>query len=279
MVLKFHLPLYILLHHLSLRSRASVPGTLALFLDEECSQASIINPSVNVPTDTCLVTSGALGIAVEALPPCASGDATLMIYQDTSCANLVGGDLQYTNYYFNVPIGVSAVLFACEKVAEGAVATATSTTSAGSSSIPVAVDTSTTTSSSDISQKTTPSSNGATTTSVPSSSSTSSKSPQTNTNSASTGSGISWKGQIALGIGVPVSSLVVALLAWWFPREKKRRKQDPSQGHAPSMMRMSPSDASIRQPSGRIQGFHHQGSSMLWGQDHQGTLRERKWWF
>ena len=80
-----------------------------------------------------------------------------------------------------------------------------------------------------------------------------------------------------------MGSLVVALLAWWFPREKKRRKQDqtnqyelthnPSQGHAPSMMGMSPSDASIRQPSGRTQGFHHQGSSMLWGQDHEGTLR------
>ncbi|MCJ1461201.1 hypothetical protein MMC28_011583 [Mycoblastus sanguinarius] len=226
---KFLLPLYILLHHLPLRSIASNPGTLALFLDEECSQASTINQSVNVTVDTCLVTPGALGIAVETLPPCASGDATLIIYRDTSCTNPLDSDIQYNNCYFDGPNGVPAVLFACTAAARGSAATATSTVFAGLSSMPVAVDTPTTTSSGGTPDQTTPSSNSATTTSTPPSDSTSPNSSQTNTNGGGgdgsgtgSGSGLSEKGQIALGVGLPVGSIVVALLAWWFPCKKRR---------------------------------------------------------
>lgn len=266
------LPFYILLHHLPVRSFASAPGTLALFLDEECSQASVINPSVHVPIDTCLVTPGALGIAVETLPPCTSGDATLIIYDDTSCANPVGGDLQYENCYFDGPIGVPAVLFACNKAAGGATATATSTVSAGSSSMPVAGGAPATTSSGGTPEQTTPSSRGATTTSTPPSSSTS----QSSTNSSGdgsggsgSGSGLSQEGQIALGVGLPVGSIVVALLAWWFPCKKKKRghEQDdqyklmpnPSQRFAP----MSPGDAYFGPPPNRTYGNDHRGVGLL----------------
>ncbi|CAD6576531.1 MAG: hypothetical protein ASARMPREDX12_007919 [Alectoria sarmentosa] len=219
MATKFLLPLCILLHRLPLRSLASAPGKLAFFLDEECIQASIINPSVNVNVNTCLVTPGALGIAVETLPPCITGSATLIMYQDTSCANPVGGDLQYDNCYFDGPDGVPAVLFACDQVAGGATATATSTVSAGSSSIPVAAGTPTTPlSGGSTPEQTTTSSDSATTTS----NSTSANSSQANNNSDVTGSGLSQKGQIALGVGLPVGSIVVALLAWWFPCKKRR---------------------------------------------------------
>ncbi|KAK3176911.1 hypothetical protein OEA41_008237 [Lepraria neglecta] len=272
MTLVYLLPLYILLHHLPVRSLASAPGTLALFLDDICSQASIINPSVHVPINTCLVTPGALGIAVEALPPCTSGDATLIIYQDTSCANPVGSNIQYENCYFDGS-GVPAVLFACSEAAGGATATATSTVSAGSSSMPVAGDTPATTSSGGTPEQTTPSSNGATTTSTPPSSSTS----QSSTNSGGdgsggTGSGLSHKGEIALGVGLPVGSIVVALLAWWFPCKKKRRHDqadqynlmpNPSQRFAPSTMGMSPGDAYFRPPPNRTYGNDHRGVGIL----------------
>ena len=49
---------------------------------------------------------------------------------------------------------------------------------------------------------------------------------------------------------------------------------NPSHGHAPSMMGMSPSNASNWQLSDMNHGVSHHGSSTLWGQqDHGGTLR------
>ena len=269
------LSLYVIFYHLPHISLASAPGTLALFLDEECMQASIINPSVNVPLNTCLVTTGALGIAVKTLPPCTSGDATFVMYRDTSCANLVSGDLQYNNCYFDGPNGVSAIMFTCNKAAGGGSATTTSTVSAGSSSMPVAGDTAPTASSGSTPAQTTPSSNGATTTSAPPSSSTPQSSSNSGGNGSSgtgSGSGLSQNGQIALGVGLPVGSIVVALLAWWFPcRKKKTHDQtdqynmmpSPTQRPAQSTMGMSPNDAYYRPPYDRTYSNNHRGAGIL----------------
>ena len=107
-----------------------------LLLDEECMQASNINPSVHVPANTCLVTPGALGIAVQTFPPCPSGNTTVQMYHDTSCANPVYMYIQYHNCYFNGANGVTAIVFACK----GEAVSATSTAAAGPSTIPVVVD-------------------------------------------------------------------------------------------------------------------------------------------
>ncbi|KAL2043764.1 hypothetical protein N7G274_003283 [Stereocaulon virgatum] len=273
MAFAFLLSLYVFFYHLPCISLASAPGTLALFLDEQCIQASIINPSVNVPLNTCLVTTGALGIAVKTLPPCTSGDATLVMYRDTSCANLVSGNLQYNNCYFDGPNGVSAIMFSCNKAAGGGSATATSTVSAGSSSMPVAGDTAPTASSSSTPAQTHPSSNAATTTSAPPSSSTSQPSSNSGGNGSSgTSSGLSQNGQIALGVGLPVGSIVVALLAWWFPCRKKRSNGQtdqynmmPSPTHrpAPSTVGMSPNDAYYRPRYDRTYSNNHNGAGIL----------------
>ena len=111
--------------------------------------------------NTCLVTPGALGIAVQAQPTCPSGTATFKVFRDTSCANHVTTDLQYDNCYFDGPDGVSAIAFVCDR----AVVTATSTAPAGSSTIPVAADTPRTSSSGAQTGQSAPPSNGASTTS------------------------------------------------------------------------------------------------------------------
>ena len=185
MALRFLLQSFILLNHFPLGSFASASGTLAYFLDEVCQETSIINPSVSVPADTCLVTTVALGIAIQAYPPCPSGNATFKMFRDRSCANPLSMDLQYDNCYFNAPNGLTAIIFACG----GASATATSTAAAGSSIIPVAADTPSTTSLGATTGQSTPASNGASTTS-----SASPKSSQTNTNSNGTDANSGGKG-------------------------------------------------------------------------------------
>ncbi|KAK0512094.1 hypothetical protein JMJ35_005222 [Cladonia borealis] len=205
-------------------ARASAAGTLALYLDEECEQASIINPTVQVATDVCLVAEGAEAIAVEVLPPCASGEASVQLYDDTSCANPIDMNLQYQNCYF----AFVAVVFQCTAVAGGSHATATSTVSAGSSSMAVATGapaSPTGISPGDSAQPSTPSSNEAAATSSPTNpipTSTDATNPKKTTTtgaaaSASSSGGLSKNSQIGLGVGLPAGSILVALLAWLCP--------------------------------------------------------------
>lgn len=124
MAQKLILPFYVLFHPFPLHSFASNSGKLALFLDGSCLQASIINPTVDVPIDTCLVTTNVQGIAIELFPPCASGTATFNVYQDTSCANVDSYEPD-DKCYFELE-GISAIAFVCNEVAGGGVVTATS---------------------------------------------------------------------------------------------------------------------------------------------------------
>ena len=233
--------LCLLILQLPLRTIASAaPGKLAFFLDEDCQEASVINPSVNVPADTCLVTPGALGIAIQEYPACSSGsgNVTFKMYKDTSCANPVAMDFQYNNCYWDGSDGVPAINFVCN----GAAATATSTVQAGSSTIPVAAggdggdaSPSTTSSSGAGSKQTAPSSNDAATTTSSSSNPSQTKSG-TNGDSIETtdsgkSSGISQRTQILLGVILPVGGIVVAVLAWWFPCKKGRKLRQYQHTH------------------------------------------------
>ncbi|KAL9610829.1 MAG: hypothetical protein Q9167_004498 [Letrouitia subvulpina] len=217
-----HITLSLLLYYLPLGSFASASGSLALFLDEICQEASILNPSVNVPLNTCLVTPGAEGIAIKKLPPCDDGsDAELVLFQDTSCANRDNADpdmFKYENCYFDGPNGIDAVLFACGKGAGGEVATSTTTVYA--SRLPIAQETGGT---GDMPAQSAPLQNTAGSTSTPSSPSSPSNAPtpspsnKNDNNQGSGSSGLSRTAQIALGVALPVAAVVVALLAWWFP--------------------------------------------------------------
>ena len=222
MALNLFVLLILILYYLPSSSFAYAFGTLDLFLDEQCLGASVVYPSVTLLADTCLVISGALGIAVQSPPLCASGNAALIMYQDTSCANQIHTVIDYQNCYFDGPNGIPAVLFACTAVAGDDVATATSTVTAGYSTIPVAVNTHTTPSGA-TNEGSTPSSNGATAVSTSSASFASPNPSQPSTNSTSSGSGsgsgsgLPQSTQIALGVALPVGGILVALFAWWFP--------------------------------------------------------------
>ncbi|KAL8684090.1 MAG: hypothetical protein Q9218_008408, partial [Villophora microphyllina] len=79
--------LLLTLSHSPSPSYAAAAGNLAFFLDEQCEEASTSHPSIALPIDTCLVTPGALGIAIQSLPACGSAGASFTMYLDTSCAN------------------------------------------------------------------------------------------------------------------------------------------------------------------------------------------------
>ncbi|KAI4159462.1 MAG: hypothetical protein L6R39_000364 [Caloplaca ligustica] len=132
-------------------------------------------------------------------------------------------DLQYQNCYFNGPLGVKALQFVCKDVAGGSVPTTTTTATFGSSSMPIATG-AVPTPNPGASQPASPSSNGAVTTPNPSSSSQASDG-----SSAGSGSGLSHNTQIALGVGVPIAALLVAFLAWQFPKNIRHRE---AEGHA-----------------------------------------------
>ena len=208
---------------------SSAPGTLAFFLDEQCEQASYINPTTNLPTDVCLVTPGALGIAVKTLPPCASGDASLIMYTDTSCARESSFPWAEENCWFNGPDGVSAVMFVCKDTSGGSSATATSTVSAGSSSMPVAAGAAATpVSGGTAGQNASPSSNTDTTPTSASSASPKDSSPGSSPSSgvsSGNSAGLKHNGQIILGVVLPVAGVAIALLAWLFPCKKSKKRR------------------------------------------------------
>ena len=241
----FLLSLHLLYCCLPLFARASPPGAIALFLDIVCEQASIINPTVDLAANVCLVTHGATGVAVEVLPPCASGEATLQLYQDTSCANQVDANIDYA--FENCYAPHAAVLFACTAVAKGSRATATSTVSAGSSSMAIATgDPASPTGGSpgDSNPLNTPSTNEAAPTSStrPNPTSTDPTTTDVKKASAAGSGGLSQSSQIGLGVGLPVGSIVVALLAWLCPCTRKviRRHRpggaDSRRGNAISLL-------------------------------------------
>ncbi|MCJ1275199.1 hypothetical protein MMC21_003000 [Puttea exsequens] len=226
------------LFYLPLLLYAAAPATIALFLDEECEQASIINPSVKLALETCLVTHGAQGIAVQSIPQCTSGNASLVMYRDTSCAQSVDMDLDYGNCFFDGPNGIPAVAMVCGS--EALAATATSTVSAGSSMLAVATGAAgdgvaaSASATGTASPSPTSADLGSTTSEgaapAPTSSSSATSSPQTsNLNKSSdsgTSSGISKGTQIGLGIGLPAAAIVIALLAWLWPKPFKMTKKN-----------------------------------------------------
>ena len=244
----FVFALSIIFFQLSTSTSSSAPGTLAFFLDEQCDEASHINPTTNIPTDICLVTPGAQGIAVKTLPPCASGDASLVMYTDTSCARELTSDGASENCWFNGPDGVSAVMFACKDTSGGSSATATSTVSAGSSSMPVAAGAAATpVSGGTAGQNASPSSNTDTTPTSASSASPIASSPGSSPSSgvsSDTGAGLKHNGQIILGVVLPVAGVAIALLAWLFPCKKRRASGEDAEQDRYQMMQ-TPSQHSI----------------------------------
>ena len=216
---------------------SAAAGTLNIFLDSVCRRASIVNPTVQLSANTCLVCPNARAISVRAVPPCLTGRAELALYEDASCTNpfdVPDSRIEDNCYYPNSLDRVKAVQFVCSEVESGREPTATTTVTFGSTLIPVA---SGEPASRSKTQSATPSTNTAIPTSEPNASPTSPTPSSTDRNPTSSPrssnvnddgdsaskSGISRNAQIGIGIGVPVAALLVAILAWSFPCKKARR--------------------------------------------------------
>lgn len=205
-------------------------GQIAQFLDWDCYQKSPVNPTVPLPLDTCLVTSGALGILVQLLPGCPTGNATLQVYKDQSCATPdtdPNDDGDEDNNCFNSGNSIiPAVMFICGSVAdENPDATSTTTVTAGSALVPVAKATGATATSTSgvLSSQTATDSNGLVASTTPASSASNLSQMNASSNGGDSGSGLSQYDQIIIGIIIPVAAIVVALLAWLYPRAWNRR--------------------------------------------------------
>ncbi|KAI4240235.1 MAG: hypothetical protein L6R40_005264 [Gallowayella cf. fulva] len=231
---------------------AAPSGSLNVYLDFSCMRPSVLNPKVSVPLNTCLVSPNAYGMAVQVLPACATGTASLDMYWDTACgSNIDVPDFQVEDNCYADDSGqhIRAVQFVCKSVAGGSAATSTTTLTFGSSLIPIASGAP----SSGETQSKSPSSNNAQSTSSPdsksnpssTSGSTSSSSspapsptkPAVDDDGSGSGSGLSRSAVVGLGVGVPIATLIVALLAWLFPVKKlrQRRKENNIASHQASM--------------------------------------------
>ena len=208
-------------------STAFAQGQIAQFLDWDCYQKSPVNPTVSLPLDTCLVTSGALGIVVQLFPGCPTGNATLQVYKDESCVTHdtdPNNDGNEDNHCFNSGNSgnsiIPAVMFICGSVADE--------NSDATSTVPVAKPTGATTTSTSgvLSSQTATDSNASIT---PLSSASNLSQMNASSNGGDSGAGLSQYDQIIIGIIIPVTAIVVALLAWLYPRASNRRASEGQQ--------------------------------------------------
>lgn len=215
-------------------SNISAQGQLAQFLDSNCDETSPVNPTVSLSLNTCLVTAGAQGVVVQVYPACPTGNSntTLQVYADESCARPDSSDDFDNNCYWFGGSGIPAVMFTCGGVAEGdSHATSTTTVAAGSVLVPVAKATGpiASTTPGDLSSQTATDSNGL----ITSATAASSASNPSQTNGSGSGSdsnsGLSQQDQIMLGIVLPAGALIVALLAWQWPKQMRGMQQNDYQ--------------------------------------------------
>ena len=226
LTLSHHLLLIILLPSSSL---AQLLGTFNIYLDPQCGQASAGSPYVSDP-NICLVIPGALGIAASFPPSCASYQtAQLLTYRASSCSGEPDDlDDEYfgpgTNCYSNGQDGIGAIQFFCGDARGGDVATKTQTIRVGSSTDAPTVGGRVGTGSG----RSSPYSNDddVSTSSRVAGSPTPTPTPVSNDNQGndSDSDGLSSEAKIGLGTGIaiPIAALVVAVLAWQFPRTRRR---------------------------------------------------------
>ena len=210
-------------------------GQIAQFIDMSCAEKSPVNPTVSLPLDTCLVTSGAYGLVSQRLPACptGSGSATLQLYHDQSCTVPETSSISVNDNCYNLGTsGIPAVMFICGSVADGnSNATSTTTVPAASVLVPVAKATeATTTPSPDgLSSQTTTNANEPITSPATASSTADPSNANTESSGGDSNSGLSQYDQIIIGIIIPVAALVVALLAWLCPKPGNWRKGEGQQ--------------------------------------------------
>jgi len=200
--------------------RIAAQGRLALFLDFYCKTPSQIAPSASLPLSTCLVPIGAVSVAISQLPACDSGTASMIMYQDTSCArdtlsisNTYTGWSDINNcFYLYVSKSIPGIMFTCDPPATDPQPTATSTLTASiiagvATGAPKAATSATT-------------QHGTESPTLAPNSTVSTSSPPTSTGKSGVFSGLSTSDRIALGVGlgVGIPTILIGLVAWCWPR-------------------------------------------------------------
>ena len=226
---------------------ASTPaGTLKLYNDYGCNKPSTLNPTVTLPLDTCLVTTGGEGLVIAKYPPCPSSTASLIYYSDTACGvtNDAIGTSPFSSDCFLLASGsqlynARAVMFACEPAADHP--QPSSTTTAVVSRI-AGVETGAAVTSQGSGSTTSTASPGPTQTRSDdgvggNSDGSSSGNTSSNSTSSSTRSGLKTGDIIALavGLGIGVPTIIIMLCTWLLPdfRHKLRGWMTGTVSHKP----------------------------------------------
>ncbi|KAH8662462.1 hypothetical protein BX600DRAFT_319911 [Xylariales sp. PMI_506] len=196
-------------------------GKVALYIDFDCKTPSQLEPSTTLPLSTCLVPIGAVGIAIEQFPNCDNGTASMIMYQDTSCArNTFSDSGTYTGwsditncYYLYISKSVPGIMFTCDEPATDPQPTSTS-------SVTASIVAGAATGSVGESKSTSTSSSPAATTTLSTTGSSGSGGSSSDGASSSSTSGLSMSDKIAIGVGlgVGIPSILIALFAWCWPR-------------------------------------------------------------
>jgi hypothetical protein len=206
---------------------AQAVGTLELFGNAECdpNAAGAFDTTIDLALNVCLDTKGVIGLAIQNVPSCNVGTATLIRYNYAACAVPATFQTYDGCLYYSPLLSFAAIMFACSTA--NALPTSTSTVSLGAT-YPVGTE-----ASSAITQATTttPPAGPATTAASPTNSVSSVVTSTTSLNSSqpvvsvatdSSSSGLSESDKIALGVGIggAVGTIIVAILAWQCPRAR-----------------------------------------------------------
>ncbi|KAL8867833.1 MAG: hypothetical protein Q9174_005401, partial [Haloplaca sp. 1 TL-2023] len=207
---------------------AQTPGAFDLYLDAQCSSSSERGPFTTYP-NVGLIVSGARGVSSYFSPQCASlQKAQLLTYRDTSCSGEPDDlDVEYlgfqTDCYSNGEGGIGAIQFGCGHAGGGDVATTTQRIRVESRTIASTAADATSDALGTGSGRSSPDDNDD---DAFTSSRMATPSPVSNDNqgNASDSGGLSSEAKIGLGTGIsiPIVALIVAVLAWRFPRGRKK---------------------------------------------------------
>ena len=231
----YYLSTLLLCFHPIFRPHALVasdtPGTLKFYNDYDCNNPSTLNPTVTLRLSTCLVTTGAEGVVIAALPPCPQGTAAPIYYSDTACGvqntrNVVSSIVSDSCFVLaeaSTIFNAKSLMFSCQPAANNP--QPSSTTTAVVSAL-AAVATGSTGSDGSGSG----SGSGSSTSSAGGSSSTGTNTEKNGAGSTGSNSqgafdtGLGTGDIIALvvGLGIGVPTIVIMVLAWRYPAVRNR---------------------------------------------------------
>ena len=206
--------------------RAQTQVKLDLYTDFDCQEASTENPTINIPINECLVTTGLGSVGVPSVP-CQNGVVNIIAFGDASCGITVSVfDSPNGKCWFRTNGAIAAVLLTCVQDGGYDAPTVTSTIAVG----PIADAAPTGTQST--SSPTSPSGVSATTTGSSAATSTAATDGpgggSTTSSSSSSSSFHHLSSSDIIAIAAAVGGIAATFLACWFGIRSNRKQGDSS---------------------------------------------------